>query len=231
MNKLLKPYAKVVEYLGLVLGPSYEIVLYDIANKDMSIVAIANGFVSGRNLFDPITDKNLKLLGQIKEEDTDFYVNYNSYSRDGKRLRGSSFYIRNETGEPIGILCINFDDSKYVELTHSILGLCHPDTLLSKNSYEKIDDHYYDEDTEHYGKSITDIATNMVTNAIKQRNIPVNNMTKDDKLDLVEELNAKGVFLLKGAVSEVARLIGTSDATLYRYLSDVMERENKGEIN
>ncbi len=227
MNKLLKPYAKLVEYLGTVLGPSYEIVLYDIENKDMSIVAIANGFISGRNLFDPITDKNLKLLKKVEEDDVDFYANYNSYSRDGKRLRGSSHYIKNDLGELIGILCINFDDSKYVDLTHEILGLCHPDALLSKNSFEQIDDHYYDEDTEHYGKSIMDIARNIVLNTIKQKNIPIESMTKADKINLVEELNKKEVFQLKGAVSEVAKLIGTSDATVYRYLSDIVEKNEK----
>ncbi len=225
MNKLLKPYASLVEYLGFVLGPSYEVVLYDIENKDMSIVAIANGFISGRSLFDPITDKNLKLLDKIKEDNKNFYVNYNSYSRDGKRLRGSSFYIKNEKGDLVGILCINFDDSKYVELTHDILGLCHPDALLSKNSYEQIDDHYYDEDTEHYGKSITDIAKNIVLSTIEHKKIPIEDMTKDDKIKIVTELNSKGVFLLKGAISAVAKLMNTSDATLYRYLSEVVENE------
>ncbi len=50
-------------------------------------------------------------------------------------------------------------------------------------------------------------------------------MTKDDKINIVAELNKKDVFLIKGALSEVAKLIGTSDATIYRYLSDIVEDE------
>ncbi len=225
MNQALKKYTPVVEFLGECLGHSYEVVLYDVANQDKSIVAIANSFVSGRTLLDPITDRSLKMLERIKETGDNFHANYNSYSRDGKRLRGSSYYIRDDFGEVIGILAIYFDDTKYVNLTHEILSLCHPDTLISQNSYEKIDDHYYDEETEHLERSITDIASSMVTNTIKKKEIPVDNMTKEDKFKIVEELNKKGIFLLKGSVSEVAKLINASDATIYRYLSDLEKKE------
>ena len=43
-------------------------------------------------------------------------------------------------------------------------------------------------------------------------------LTAREKREVVEELNARGVFLLKGAVTEVARRLAVSEQTVYRYL-------------
>ena len=45
-------------------------------------------------------------------------------------------------------------------------------------------------------------------------------MTTEEKKEIVEELNAKGVFLLKGTVAEVAQRLDVSEQTIYRYLKN-----------
>ena len=60
----LKPFISLVEFLGQALGPTYEIVLHDLKDPDHSIVAIANGDLSGRSIGGPLTDLALKLLQQ-----------------------------------------------------------------------------------------------------------------------------------------------------------------------
>ena len=40
-------------------------------------------------------------------------------------------------------------------------------------------------------------------------------------MEIIEELDASGAFLVKGAVKEIARILGCSQATIYRYLSNV----------
>ena len=47
-NPLLQQYMKLTEFLGLTLGPDYEVALHDLTNKDRSIIAIANNHISGR---------------------------------------------------------------------------------------------------------------------------------------------------------------------------------------
>ena len=42
MNKRLKPYIQIVEFLGKVLGKNFEIILHDLENLDGSVVASAN---------------------------------------------------------------------------------------------------------------------------------------------------------------------------------------------
>ena len=40
-NPLLQQYIKVTEFLGLTLGPDYEVALHDMTDKNRSIIAIA----------------------------------------------------------------------------------------------------------------------------------------------------------------------------------------------
>ena len=56
MRKELAPYAEMVEFLGEALGKEYEVVLHDLTNPECSIVAIANGELSGRSIGGPVTD-------------------------------------------------------------------------------------------------------------------------------------------------------------------------------
>ena len=41
----------------------------------------------------------------------------------------------------------------------------------------------------------------------------------EEKIRIVESSHHAGIFYMKGAVSEVAAQLGSSEATIYRYLS------------
>ena len=47
-KELFQQYSILVDYLGKVLGPDYEIVLHDLTQSNKEVVAIANGHISGR---------------------------------------------------------------------------------------------------------------------------------------------------------------------------------------
>ena len=44
-----------------------------------------------------------------------------------------------------------------------------------------------------------------------------------DRIRIVEDLQQAGIFYMKGAVSEVAAQLGSSEATIYRYLSKLKD--------
>ena len=73
--ELLRQYAKLVEFLGYALGPSYEIALHDLTDKDKSIVAIANGHVTGRDVGAPLSHAALGILRDKSYEKEDYRVN------------------------------------------------------------------------------------------------------------------------------------------------------------
>ena len=61
-NALLQQYVKLTEFLGLALGPDYEVALHDLTDKNRSIIAIANKHVSGREIGAPLTNVALSVL-------------------------------------------------------------------------------------------------------------------------------------------------------------------------
>lgn len=129
-NPLLQQYMKLTEFLGLTLGPDYEVALHDLTNKDRSIIAIANNHISGREIGAPLTNMALGILRDRSYETNDYCLQYHGISVNGKDLRSNTFFIKQD-GRLIGMLCINFDDSRYQDVCDRILELCHPDSFVT----------------------------------------------------------------------------------------------------
>ena len=127
----------------------------------------------------------------------------------------------------VGLLCITFDDTAYRNISKSIMSLCHPDELLSENKFEQIEDLKIGEDTEIFGRSIEEVFKITIESIIKDGSINMTKLKKKEKIKIVSALKEKGIFLLKGAVPEVALLLNSSEATIYRDLSEV---EKGGQI-
>ena len=48
---------------------------------------------------------------------------------------------------------------------------------------------------------------------------PVDAMSTSEKIEVVKNLNQKGIFHVRGSISELAHRFNTSEKTIYRYLS------------
>ena len=94
------------------------------------IIAIANSHISGRKLGAPLTNMALSILRDKSYERMDYHLHYYSINVNGKDLRSSTFFIK-DNGKLIGLLCINFDDSRYRAISDHILKLCHPDLFVT----------------------------------------------------------------------------------------------------
>jgi len=81
-------------------------VLHDIQNPNSSIIAIRNGHISGRKIGGPMTDLALKLMNEKYYMKNDYVVK-SGRTKDGKLLASSTFFIKDENQELIGMLCIN----------------------------------------------------------------------------------------------------------------------------
>ena len=93
-NPLLQQYMKLTEFLGLTLGPDYEVALHDLTNKDRSIIAIANNHISGREIGAPLTNMALGILRDRSYEANDYCLQYHGISVNGKDLRSNTFFIK-----------------------------------------------------------------------------------------------------------------------------------------
>ncbi len=222
--ELREHYVSVVSFLGKVLGPNYEIALHDLSMGDETIIAIANGHVTNRQLSAPLTGAALGFISKKRYEKADYEVNYTSLTVEQKALRSSTLYIK-DAGKLVGLLCITFDDSQYKDISHRIMSLCHPDELLYHHSFERLEDLAVNTETEIFGRDIKEVFQVTMDAILEDNPLPMDRLKKKEKLRLVYELKKRGIFLLKGAVPEVAKALHSSEATIYRYLNEVEEEE------
>ena len=103
-------YKRLAHALALQFGSGCEVVVHDLETADPShsIVAIENGHVTGRRLGDGPSHVVLEALhaGDHKLEDR---LSYLTKTADGKVLKSSTVFIRDESGRAVGIFALNFD--------------------------------------------------------------------------------------------------------------------------
>jgi predicted transcriptional regulator YheO len=227
MNDLmLNQYSILVEFLGKSLGPDYEVALHDIGHDTNSIVAIANGYISGRTIGAPMTNIGLNIISDKLYKHTHYKLNYHGISKDQHILRCSTMYIKDQNEELVGMLCINFDDRKFVNISNQIMKLCHPDELIEKHcTYESVDS-LLDDDIETFSGSVSEVTETVLNKVLVDNDIPIDRLTQNERLSIIDILNRKGVFMLKGAVSEVATQLHCSEPSIYRYLNKLNKDTN-----
>lgn len=212
-SDLIRAYIPLVSYLGSVLGSNVEVVLHNCESPNKSVIAIANGHLSGRKVGSPITDFALSFImnGQYKEHD--FISNYYAKA-NGKVFSSSTFFIKDASGSLIGMLCINKDLSvakSCINTLNSFIESLNMGSALNPSSSETIQ--------ENLDMPIDSLASSIVQKTINSYPIAPERLTREEKRKIVQELDEQGISKIKGGVSEIARLLNISESTVYRYIN------------
>lgn len=75
-------------------------------------------------------------------------------------------------------------------------------------------------------RSLEDAVPRMVEQIARDMNREVNDLSRDEKQQVVRTLNERGALLLRGAVDEVADLLGVSRITIYNYLNAALRESS-----
>lgn len=231
-NKQIKKYVSLVNFLGVVLGPNYEIILHMIENGSTHIEAIVNNHISGRSIDAPLTGLALKLIKEKVYLQCDYFTNYKAISKKGHNIVGSTFFIKDENNKLEGLLCINTDYTEYEELSKRILQLANINLLerdfsKDKSQFIGLDEKYHIKNSgdgdvvEIFSNNIDDIIAESIDPEILKKSTLLN---QKGKIQFVETLENKGVFQLKGAVAHVANVLDISEPSIYRYLRIINEK-------
>lgn len=208
----VRSYIPLIDFIAEIACPNSEVVLHDVRDENHSLVAIRNGQISGREIGASMTDFATRILNQGRREGKDFLTNYigraGSY---GKFLKSSTFFIRDDNGEIIGMLGINSDISAYADMHRILTRILAVEDVL-------------DGDVNGNGNggdndfSVRDLACSVMDQVLNTYAVDASHMTGEEKKEVVDILNEKGVFLLKGTIAEVAQRLEVSEQTIYRYL-------------
>ena len=213
MTDLLYSYKTTVKFLGSVLGPDYEVVLQDLSNINHSVIAIENGHISGRTIGSPLTSAVFQMLSSKVYEEDDFIANYKGVAENGHILRSSSMFIKDSTGNPIGLLCINFDDRRYMELHEKLSSVIAESTENVKDLSSRI--------TENFAIDVASLREQIFNDATANLTTPVDRLNQNERKEIMVKLHEQGLFQLKGSIPFVAKRFSCSQATIYRYLGEI----------
>ena len=233
-EQLLLHYTRLVEFLGHVLGPDYEIILHEILPEQSRVAAIANGGISGRDVGAPITNAALRMIMQKQYESNNYIINYTGQLSNGKTLRSSTMFIK-DGGKLVGLLCVNFDDSRFHEVSDTILRLVHPDDFVHRHYFP--DDapakqpaapqHAAAQPAEHFQSDMNGLMEDLFVTVTRDAGVPLRRLTQAERAEIVARLYEQGMFELRGAVQFTVEKLGCSQASVYRYIKTPKPRRNK----
>ncbi|GAB3609093.1 MULTISPECIES: helix-turn-helix transcriptional regulator [Humibacter] len=217
-DEVLATFRPVMHAIATAGGPSCEVVLHNLDGTDVdlghTIAAIENGHVTGREVGGPSTSIGLEVQKDPLGDHDAF--GYRGFTSDGRELRCSSTYFRNREGRIIAALCINVDLSA-VQQARFLL-----DALLPAQEAESPS-----APDEYFGRDLVSVMDAMITDAIREVGKPVNQMSRDDKVGVLQRLDANGATQMRKSVETIAVRLGISRVTAYSYLDEA--RRSAGE--
>lgn len=214
IHPLLKNFIPFIDGLANTFGKNCEVVLHDISKPQQSIIAIANGNITNRTVGSPMTEMGLKAIRNKEYEEG--LIKYKTITNNGRTLKSSTFFIKDEAGEVIGCLCINLDITEFLLAQNLLKDITM--TMMDQVVQDKSDD-------ETYSSNINDILYNVVDKVIKDFGKPIAYLSKEEKVSIVKVLDEKGMFLIKGAVDYIAEILCVSRYTIYNYLDEIREEK------
>ena len=195
-------------------GSKCEVVIHDVSSNhpDHSIVAIENGYISGRRVGDGASQIVLDQLARQDAQPQD-HLCYLMRTPDGKILKCSSLYIRNSKGKVSAIFCINYDVSGLTMVQNELCALLdtrdkdltEPEKIINVNS----------------------VLDELIEQSVAKVGKPVALMNKEDKVRAIQFLNQSGAFLVTKSGDKVAKYFGISKYTLYSYIDNKQQEEKR----
>ena len=192
-------------------GSNCEVVVHDLCAEDpeRSVVVIENGHVSGRRLGDGPSHVVWEAL-KADPDSLEDRLSYLTRTEDGKILKSSTMFIRNDEGKPIGIFAINYDITMMKLMEDTIQEFTRTDAAA--------------QEPQTITHNVNDLLEELIKQSAQLVGKPVALMTKDDKIKAIRYLNESGAFTIMKAGQRVCNFFGISKYTLYSYID-----ESKGE--
>ncbi|ONI67735.1 hypothetical protein BWI15_32095 [Kribbella sp. ALI-6-A] len=203
MNSELKAevdrLAPVGEAIARLLSPHAEVVLHDPATD--RVVAIWNP-LSRREVGEP------SLLGELDgltETGRDVYGPYPKSLPDGRRLSSVSAVLRDADGKAGLVLCVNVDRTAFEEAGRILAAFAAPVVQQPRVLFER---------------DWTETLNELVGDFVRDRGVPVDRLSRRDRLELIGRLEAAGVLSQRRSVPTVARALKISRSAFYQLLGD-----------
>lgn len=195
--------------LAIQFGPSCEVLIHDLqGNLDTSLVYIENGTITNRHVGDGPSHVVLDVLNY--DDGSEGRFGYLTKTKDGRILKSSTMYIRDDNDNIAYLLGINQDITEFVMMhrsLESLIGIGQAET----GTVEKIT------------TSVSELLDDLLLEAERLVGKPGPLMNKVERLKAISYLNEKGAFLISKSSEKIAEYFNISKFTLYSDLNTIKE--------
>ena len=140
-------------------------------------------------------------------------VSYLTKTTDGRVLRSSTIFIRDDDGKVIGLMGINYDISMLVAVDETIRDLTGRDIPSAE--------------PESISRNVADLLDELLEHSVRIVGKPTTLMSKDDKMRAIRFLDDSGAFLVTKSGPKVCEYFGISTYTLYSYLDEIRSSKDQ----
>ena len=200
--------ARAAKGLAGQFGRNCEVVIHDLRGDDLehTIIAIENGHVTGRSIGDGPSHIVLESLKENPETLED-RIAYLTKTADGRVLKSTTLFIRDDDDKVIGLMGINYDISMFVAVDDAIRAFTGQDQS--------------GQEPEAISGNVSDLLDELLNQSVKLVGKPTALMSKDEKIRSIRFLDERGAFLITKSGPKVCQYFGISTYTLYSYLDEI----------
>ena len=209
-NNRLAMLKQIAAALAAQFGSNCEVVIHDLTaeSADHPIVHIENGHISGREVGDGPSKVVLEHM-MTGDDTVPDQLAYLTRTQDGKILKSSTVYMRDERGHVDAILSINYDISALMLVGRAV------EELVGIPAGQQAD-----RDKLTTIVNVSDMLDELIEKSVELVGRPVAMMNKDDKIRAIQFLSQHGAFLITKSGDKVSKYFGISKYTLYSYLDN-----------
>lgn len=224
-----------IEFFGIALGPQYEMALYEL-NGDNTGTAVQVEFslVTDVEKGDPLPEDVVAFLNGSQWHGTTYRTGLTAVLDEHRIANLSLLYLPEAVPGKRYLLVLLWDSSEYLDMVNRLLMISNLDSKLNVSALDlrslnkdlpiHFDTNRHKRETEKED-SLLDISVVQIDAEIQKvlgmRAKMQSAFTQEVRLEIVSKLYARGIFEIKGIVRKVAQRLYCSEATIYRYLSQL----------
>ncbi len=190
-------------------GKNCEVCIHDLNAPSMehTIIFIVNGHITGRKVGDGASNIVLQTIAALNRGETvKEHLAYRTHTKDGRILKSSSIFLKDESGKVRYILGINLDITEMIGLQATIASL-----ISSEESGEQ-------EADSRIPMNVNELLDSLIEQSVEMIGKTPKLMTKEEKIRAIQFLKEKGAFLVTRSGDRVSKFFGISKFTLYSFI-------------
>ena len=194
--------------IGRHFGKDCEVCIHENSKKDLehTIVFILNGHVTGRSVGDGASKVVLETLEAMeKGECIVDHLGYRIQTQDGRILKSSTIFLKDDSGKYRWIMGINYDVTALMNVDAALQAI----TTVEKDAKQN---------EGRIPLNVNDLLDNLINESVKKIGKPPALMNKEEKIRAIHFLRDAGAFLITKSGDKVSSFFGISKFTLYSYI-------------